>query len=587
MCGSGFDRREQVLALVRSQRVNAHFQPIVDLHDGLIVAYEALTRVDLESGFQHAGELFEAAAAEGLLWELESLTRRTALAAAANWPDHTRLFINCTPAVFADPRFASQLSDDLAQVPDLQAGRIVLEITELSEDQYVPGLVEQVRAATAAGFNVALDDAGAGASGLNRMMSLRPQWVKLDREFVRGIDSDLLRQNLVRFFVHFARMSGVSVVAEGIESATELQTVTSLGVRFAQGYYLGKPGTRAQTMDAAYVSDVRGRWASVEAAVPSELLEPTLASICRPAPALDSSRSVADARAAIDGRLGVTGIVLLESLHPAAWIAARHIAEADPGAPLGTLRERCHETATLPGGMTVHEALSSLSSRDDERLPDPVLVSSGATIVGTVRARDLLRLAVTDGQLNASGRARLTGLPGRVRADQHLAGLTQPASVGTRSSHDAAFVDIRRFAEFNASQGSARGDSLIRDLGELLAGVAVAGLDDTFVAHLGDDRFLLTAPSGQLESRLRRLAATFDQAEADGAGHSTVESALDRPALRILLIPRVAELARHRRDVYRIEQRMREHARNRDAASSPAGSYVLVFAPEEYSRQAA
>ena len=175
---------------------------------------------------------------------------------------------------------------------------MVLEITELSDEQDFPGLAEQVKRLRDMGFDAAIDDAGAGASGLNRIMIIRPTWIKLDREFVRGIDTDRYKQNLVRFFVHFARLSGVSVIAEGIEHKSELAMVIDLGVRYAQGYYLGHPGPREQTTDPRFVSSVRGRWAEVDAEAAPANDSATLAKLCRPVLTLEADSTVAHAAAA-------------------------------------------------------------------------------------------------------------------------------------------------------------------------------------------------------------------------------------------------------------------------------------------------
>jgi EAL domain-containing protein (putative c-di-GMP-specific phosphodiesterase class I)/GGDEF domain-containing protein len=579
-------RRKQLLAIIDSPQLSVHFQPIVDLHDGLIVAYEALTRIDPSAGFAHAGELFEAAEREGLLWELERITRRNSIEAAANWPRQTKLFLNCTPAVFADERFADQLAREMQAAPDLRPDRIVLEITELSDEQYIAGLTEQVRAASAAGFTVALDDAGAGASGLNRMMTLRPQWVKLDREFVRGIDTDHLRQNLVRFFVHFARLSGVSVVAEGIESATELQTVTSLGVRFAQGFYLGRPGTRTQTMDAAFVADLRKRWAAVEASVPQEMLEPTLGAICRTV-GLCPAEATVGAAVEIAARFPeLPGVLVMAGTAIAGWLPRTSLESRPAEQPLRECRELLTPVAPLPAALTVNEAVTALCTRDEDRLQDPVVVSTGETIHGVIRLRDLLRVAATDGRLVASGRARMTGLPTRVRADQHITGLLHQIASGKHNDPtvhtDAALIDIRSFAEFNNRRGGAKGDALIRELAELISAIIVSSVHDAFVAHLGDDRFLLTGADGTLLPHLHRLATAFDEQHREDGDHGAV------PALRIFHLPGVLLTAKHPRDIYRTEQRLREQTRERDASTDGAGgSYVFVHGEPGTTRRAA
>lgn len=571
--------REVVEALIANNRVDVHFQPIADLHDGVVVAYEALCRPAPDSGVTDIGGLFHSAERHGLIWELEQITRRTAIRAAMDWPHGTKIFLNSTPAVFADPRFLDSLTADLKVVPDLSPDRVVLEITELSENLELSDLGEQVKRLVSAGFQVALDDAGAGTSGLNRMMIMRPQWVKLDREFVRGIDRDTLRQNLVRFFVHYARLSGVQVLAEGIESATELETVTSLGVRFAQGYYLGRPASRSDAMNPRSVSDLRSRWAAVEAALPQESIAPTLFSICRPVIACPANASAVRASSLLANAPDAAGVVATEGSTAIGYCSRTALQPSDVH-PKSTVRSLMSRSILcIPGAATINEALTQVIGADTETLGDPVVVMNGGQPVGIVRLRDILRIAATDGRLASSGRGGLTGLPDRARADQHLGEHLRRWGEDAHEAHrlhaDVAFVDVRAFTDYNSGRGRVRGDQLIRELAELLSMTVVAAEPDAFLSHLGDDRFMLTAPAGRLAARLPKLIELFDSqqnAEPMRADHPA------RPTLRVLLLTRAIHASGSCRDIYRLEQQLRERIRENESRTdgSGRGSTIVV-----------
>lgn len=575
--------RAQIEALIAGGRLSVHFQPIVDLHDGLVVAYEALTRVAPESGIRNVGDLFHAAEAHGLIWALEAATRANAIRAAADWPRGTRLFLNSTPAVFADDRFAEALLQDLVHAPDLTPDRIVLEITELSEDLDLPNLSTQVARLTAAGFQVALDDAGAGTSGLNRMMAIRPQWVKLDREFVQGIDGDTLRQNLVRFFVHFARLSGVSVIAEGIEQASELETVTSLGVRYAQGYYLAKPGTREQTMDPSFISDMRTRWAAVEAAVPQETVSPTLQGLARSARIAPPDTTVSQARTWLEQEPDAAGVIVAEHGQVVGWCARRDVfggGDRRNNVTLGRCASR--NFISLQGDTGLDDALHAILDRDPDNLPDPVIVMNGSQVRGVVRLRDALRIAATEWRLAVSGRGAVTGLPNRAVADQHLTGIVRRwrdqgvNTVDAPAHADAAFVDIRGFSEFNLAHGRWRGDQLMRELAEMISAVVLSAVPGSFVSHLGDDRFLITAPNQTLGPRMQLLADAFD----DQCGSEHWVGAV--PTLRVLVLDGVLPTCSSSRDVYRREQKLRERSRAEGHETAATRSIVLIETPDSH-----
>lgn len=584
-------------ALINQRAIHALFQPIVDLNDGLVCAYEALCRPQRDLGFQGADDMFHTAEAAGMSWELEKLARSVALEAAANWPRDIRLFLNTSPQVFGDPRFASVIEGELRSVPGLSTDRIVLEITERSEQEFSDNLLKQVQLAKDAGFNVAVDDAGAGTSGLNRMMAIRPQWIKLDRQLVSGIDKDNFKQNLVRFFIHFARMSGVQVIAEGIEHGEELAALIGLGVRYGQGYFLAKPADRATTMDAGTITDIRERWASVEAAIPPEPREMPMIRLCRTVLTVDGSHeTIADLAATLASNPNHAGVVITEGRRLIGWADRESVINASfgPQSSAAIIQITRAAICALTPESTVQDALRLVCTREDHDLSQPLIIASGSEIIGVVPMRELLRAAATDSRPNSSVRAALTGLPARVRADQHLEemiarGRDVAMQASPKFHADAAFVDIRRFSDYNSVFGYEMGDRLIRAIGDMINTHVARNSGDVFLAHLGDDRFVITARAGILEDRLRELVSIFDRSApgltdasvidhlAQGAGNANrFESGNGvKMGLRVLVLPGVFQRAEHPRDVYRVEQQLRQKSRNQER-SLPVGESILI-----------
>lgn len=578
-------------SLIQRRAVRVVFQPIVDLNDGMIVAYEALCRPEKNGAFSGADVLFHAAEDCGKLWELEQLTRGLSMEAAANWPRDVRLFLNVSPTVFGDSRFVQTLCEDLVRATGLTSDRIVLEITELAETAFSDELLEQVQLARLNRFEVAIDDAGAGTSGLNRMMLVRPQWIKLDRQLISGIDQDPFKQNLVRFFVHFARMSGVSVIAEGIETPAELGSLLGLGVRFGQGYYLAMPGERSQTGDAQFVAQVRERWAAVDSAVPPEPMDLPMVRLAREVLVSDSSSSRIKAVAdQLRSQPAHSGVVVTEGRRLVGWAGREHVLNLATGpsgnSPISVASQPC--VCALTPESSVQEALQLLCTREDHDLSQPLVIASGPDVIGVVHVRDLLRAAASDGRHGSVLRTTLTGLPSRVRADQHLemmiAMAADPALHASREFHaDAAFVDVRRFADYNGVFGYEMGDRVIRELSNQINTIVGRSEPNVFVAHLGDDRFLITSNEGRLEARLRELMQKFEGLSPSLTDSGVVNivsgaTSMAGPSLglRVLLMPKVFERVTHPREVYRLEQQLRQKARNQEATMEPGQSLLVT-----------
>jgi len=217
--------------------VDVALQPIIDLDRGEVVSVEALARF---SDGRSPDEWFAEAASVGLNQALELAAVRSALGRLGELPAGTRLAVNVSAATAASPELAELLDG----VP---AGRVVLEITEhVAVADYVAlaGALEGLRAR---GVHIAVDDAGAGFASMRHVLRLHPDVVKLDISLVRGIDADPAHRALVSALVSFARETHTSLVAEGIETAAELEAARALGVGCAQGFHLGRPEQERRT----------------------------------------------------------------------------------------------------------------------------------------------------------------------------------------------------------------------------------------------------------------------------------------------------------------------------------------------------
>ncbi len=242
--------RQRLVTTIAGGSLKSVFQPIADVRSMQTFGLEALSRPLGTCAFSNAGELFEAAEQLGMLWPLERLTRAVTLGGLAGWPRGVKLFLNCSPSVMLDDRFVSEISTALSTTRELSPSDIVLEITERSDTGVFPELPSRVRALRARGFQIAIDDVGAGTSGLNLITTIRPDWLKLDRQLIADIDADPFRQSLIGAIAEFAYQNGIRIVAEGVERHEELETVIELGVGYAQGYFLARPGCLSTELSA-------------------------------------------------------------------------------------------------------------------------------------------------------------------------------------------------------------------------------------------------------------------------------------------------------------------------------------------------
>jgi EAL domain-containing protein (putative c-di-GMP-specific phosphodiesterase class I) len=206
------------------------FQPIRDIVTNQVVGYEALTRFDAPQSTQG---LFDHAALVGRGRELELATMQAAVKATRELPPHCWVSVNSSAALLSE-------TDTLADILEPLDRPAVIELSEhdLITD-YAP--IASAMERLGPGRSLAVDAAGSGFASLLHILEVRPAFVKMDIGLVQGAATDLTRRALVAAFVHFAREADFTLVAEGIESEDDLDTLKELGVALGQGYLLGRP----------------------------------------------------------------------------------------------------------------------------------------------------------------------------------------------------------------------------------------------------------------------------------------------------------------------------------------------------------
>lgn len=215
------------------------FQPIVDLNTGKIFAYEALTRS--KGQFQFPQELFRAAYEEGYVISLDLHCIHNALHGLHQIKKEAFLFINVEPMTLAHAFRKGKEAEALLRYYRKFSRRVVFELTEGMKARDFPLVRRGARLLQAYGFQFAVDDvAGIGLKLLN-LGSLKPAYLKLDRQLIDGISHNRMQQELLRYLSEIARTYKARLIAEGIERKDDYDFIRQVGIPYAQGYYLAKP----------------------------------------------------------------------------------------------------------------------------------------------------------------------------------------------------------------------------------------------------------------------------------------------------------------------------------------------------------
>jgi EAL domain-containing protein (putative c-di-GMP-specific phosphodiesterase class I) len=230
------ERKRVVSDRVRAalaEGVDMVFQPVFDLEQGGVFAYEALARFSAEP-YRPPSDWFADAAEVGLGIDLELGAIESALEKLEQLPTGVRLALNVSPATAVSPRFYAIVAP--------RANRLIVEVTEHERVEDYDALNESLHALRRLGARIAIDDVGAGFASLSHILRLAPDIVKLDLSLTRDIARDPMRDALASSLVDFASGIDATIGAEGIETQSELDRLRILKVRYGQGFHLGPPG---------------------------------------------------------------------------------------------------------------------------------------------------------------------------------------------------------------------------------------------------------------------------------------------------------------------------------------------------------
>ncbi len=234
-------RRQRLFDLVLSRQITSVYEPIVEVETRTVFGYEALARGPEGSELHSPRALFATATEQDLIYQLDCLCRQSGLRGAKDLPGGAKLFLNVRPTTIHDPAFRAESISRTLEACGLRPCDMVFEISEQESIGNFHIFREVRDYYRRLGFQIALDDTGAGYASLEAVMELSPDFIKVDRAFVHGIDQDPGRQELVRALCSVADRIGARIIGEGLDTLEELATLGRLGIPFGQGWLFGKP----------------------------------------------------------------------------------------------------------------------------------------------------------------------------------------------------------------------------------------------------------------------------------------------------------------------------------------------------------
>lgn len=480
-------------------QIETRYQAIVDAQQQHIHGLEALSRGPVER-WQNAEALFSDAYRNGHLLALERQCIALACQRFAGEANQ-KLFLNVHGVVLQEQDVQNSLMHWVAANPLLQPSQVVLELSERCPQHHtaLEHAVDQLRSH---GFTFAIDDFGVGDSGLLRWARLRPEYVKLDRQLIHGVAVHPDKMAFLKGIQHIAQSLGCDLIAEGVETKDDAQTLIDAGVRYLQGYFFHRPGRLPAHSDIRYVdagptnadtagSDkLIGHLARDNPIIPANTRMDDVISQFLAQPKLNCLPVVQDGR--------VLGLI---TRHQALELYSQDFGRELYGRkPAHQLMSK--QTTLVEAGASLESVSYQLTEKSGEDLPQEFVICRGGDYLGVVRTGDLLR-RITDQQLrNARHANPLTLLPGNVPISDRIDALLRE-----HTSFQVAYCDLNNFKAFNDVYGYAQGDIAIKLLAQCLRDQC--NIDQDFIGHVGGDDFIVLFRSSQAEAQCRKICAQF------------------------------------------------------------------------------
>lgn len=497
---------DQLQALIDANQLYAVFQPIFNIANNHIVGYEALIRGPAGTALATPAQLFAAAANEGQLARLEYACREAACQSFMEQALPGKLFLNMTPLAFTDSQYRDGVTMAILRKLKLDPERVVFELTEkqpLDEFELLTGACEHFQRQ---GFAVAIDDLGAGYAGLRIWSELNPDYVKIDRHFISGINTSAVKREFVRFMLDIAQRIGNKVIAEGIETEGEFKTLLAMGVEYFQGYYIARPEPRPVTQAPDHLTCER----MLAMPVLRDRFHHTLreitvtqAPILPDLPAGEVVRMFrSDVRLTCLPVVSADGVACgvisrPELLNTFSW---RYSYELHATKPISDFISR--RSILMDINSELHAAGRLVTEDPAQNLSVDIVVSENGRYVGVAKVRNILR-AIADEKLRLARHSNpLTALPGNVPLYEWIDQL-----LCQKADFMVAYCDINHFKPFNDAFGYSCGDDVIILLGNLLR--QVIDPDKDFIGHVGGDDFVVVFRSGDWRERCNRLLQLF------------------------------------------------------------------------------
>lgn len=505
---------EQLKKIIQNKEISAVFQPIISLRDGSLLGYEALSRGPKGTAFEKPEMLFYIAEKYKAIWELEQECRKVALLSFRASKTDAMLFLNVNPSVIEDSKFQKGFTKEYLKEFDMDPSRIIFEITERSAITNIADFRDIIRNYKDQNYKIAIDDAGAGYSGLNLISDVNPDYLKLDMKLIRNIDKDSVKQALVKSMCEFSKITGTYLIAEGIETYEELHTLIHIGIHYGQGYYLSRPQHTITPISPGVIRTIVEINKNKNHLYGYNLSDIYIGNLCVSACLINEGTLVPEVYDLLDKNPDIQGFCVTSEGIVKGIITKDMLYSAVSGVfgyslnsrqPISSIMEK--NFLSLDFKTPINIAGKLAMSRQDKEVYNFITITAEDKYFGIVTIKDLLNKTIEIEVTNATQLNPLTMLPGNINIENAL-----HTVLHSSRKRCVLYFDIDNFKAYNDVYGFEKGDKVIKKLADIITEYVPSS---EFVGHLGGDDFVAIVASEKAESICKRIMDQFDSSIAE------------------------------------------------------------------------
>ncbi|QIB67901.1 GGDEF domain-containing protein [Aminipila butyrica] len=494
--------------ILEGKYIKPVYQPIVSLVDGQTFGYEALSRISNKAFHMNIEHMFRTADRMNKSWELEALCRSKALENSIHIDAGKKLFLNVNSNIIYDNKFREGFTKNRLNEYGLDANNIIFEITERVAILDSNAFLGSINHYKSQNYGIAIDDVGAGYSGLNVIASVRPNLMKLDMNLVRGIDKDEIKQLLCKAMVDFGKNAGIQLIAEGIETEEELKTLINLKVDYGQGYFLGIPQESFEDISPEKIKIIKRHHAKNYSENARSSVYPIIGYLSKPGYTISSDEKVESIYETLRINPTITEFAVVESDKAVGFMTRADLNEVFGGRFGYSLHAKKFINQLMKSdflrvnyNMPVDQVSRIAMQRPFEQLYNPILVEKENKYFGMVTVKDLLD-ACTNVEIDIAMHSNpLTGLPGNLLIEKEIL-----SRIFGQSPYCITYYDIDNFKAFNDAYGFENGDKMLVLVAEILKECAVK---NEFIGHIGGDDFIVICDYHEAEKYCQLVLNKF------------------------------------------------------------------------------